>query len=156
MNGSDYMHLYLEYQGHYGLPEHVVDDLQARYGADATQVLDAFWRQLELDRLARPFQPGPGDIESIEDEDTVLGAWGRLGMPANFVAFAAWTQRVTSPTDADFEPRLVPLIGCDRQVNLAAAAGARGTAYSCEACREWQRRDFLAQAWIARADSATD
>jgi hypothetical protein len=134
VNGSDYMKLYLEYQKHYGLPRHVIDDVRGRYGPDADQLLDDFWHQLDLDRLAQRFEPAPGDVESIEDEDTVLGAWGRLGMPLNFVVFAAWTQRATTPTDPDFEPRLIPLVARDTQVNLAAAAGVRGTAYSCETC----------------------
>ena len=156
MNGSDYMHLYLEYQAHYGLPNHVIDDVRDRHGQEADQLLDDFWHQLDLDRTAQPFEPAPDDIDLIEDEDTVLGAWGRLSMPANFPAFAAWTLRVTTPTDPHFEPRLVPLVTRDQQVNLSAAAGVRGTAYSCETCREWHRRNFMTQAWIAEAESGTD
>lgn len=119
-------------------------------------MLDDLWHQLDLDRQTQPFRPAPGDVESIEDEDTVLGAWGRLGMPASFSAFAAWTQLVTAPGEPDFDPRLVPLVARDQQVNLAAAAGVRGTVYSCETCREWHRRDFLAQAWIAGANGGTE
>ena len=152
MNGSDYMHLYLEYQAHYGLPDHVIDDVRGQHGPEADQLLDDFWRQLRLDGTTQPFEPAPGDIELIEDEDTVIAAWGQLGMRVTFPAFAAWTQRVTTPTDPDFEPRLVPLVARDQQVNLAASAGVRGTAYSCEKCREWHRRFFMAQAWIAEAD----
>ena len=134
------------YTAHHGLAPHALRDLAKALSVTQAAARDAFFAWLWVDLDLPPYEPSPIDVEVISDEDTLLAAWRTLGKPAPFPAFVQTIARRTNPADPRFDPRLVPLVARDQYVGHAAAAGARGTEYSCETCRADQAERLLRRA----------
>ena len=104
-----------------------MDELERAFEAAARRACAQEWQRLEAELAAR-----------IAEADSLRDAWRWTGRPGSFFVFV---QRVYEAAAEAADPSNVGLEGLldrDAALQAAAAAGVRGTPYSCEACREWQ------------------
>jgi hypothetical protein len=135
-----------EYVAHHGLAPHTLRGLARALSVTQAAARAGFFAWLWNDLDLPQYEPSPTDVEVIADEETLLGAWRLLGKPAPFPAFVRGILRRANPVEPGFDSSLVPLVVRDQYVGHAAAAGARGTDYSCETCRADQADRLMVRA----------